>query len=275
MFSASLHPGARVAGVALVLAVASLALWVRRPAIAWVLRCTLQDPERIPNMERILLSVSRWLIWLAWFLGTLALFGADVWQVLTGAGIIGVALGMGAQNVVRDMIAGFFIMVENQFSPGDWVEINGQFEAMVEDLELRMTRLRGWDGAVVYLGNSSITKLKNFNRDGLRIIVEATVPFEADHSRVRQVIEALCQELMQTHRAHFLHQRGVPIEPPHLYGVTDISSDKGLGATYCIMGLTRVTSYWHMLRETRRLLLERMSQAGIRLSYPQRVFRRT
>lgn len=265
--------GGRAVGVALAVALAWAALHVRRPLISLLLSLTLSEAERIPNVERILLSVTRWLVWLICFLGVLSLFGADVWQVITGAGIIGVALGLGAQNVVRDMIAGFFIMVENQYSPGDWVEVNGQFEAMVEALDLRMTRLRGWDGAVVYLGNSSILKVKNFNRDGLRALVEVAVPFEADQSRVRAVIDGLCREMAQSYREHYLHHQGQMVEPPHLYGVTDISSARGVGVTYCMMALTRPESYWYVLRETRRLLVERLAAQGIPLSYPQRVFR--
>lgn len=262
--------GASIAGVLLA---TFCALRLRRPLVRLFFRWGILEADRAPTLEPMLVSASRWLIWLAALLAALSVLGADVRQVLTGAGIVGVALGLGAQNVVRDVIAGFFIMVENQFHPGDYIQINGDIEGLVESLDLRMTRLRGWDGAVVCIGNAAIVRVKNFNRDGMRVIIEASVPFEADHARVRQAIEALCGEMARTHREHFLpDDAGGLLEPPFLYGITDISSTKGVGATYCIMGLTRVDSYWLVGREIRRLLLERLRQYGVHLSYPQRVW---
>lgn len=265
--------GGRLALSALVIALAVAALHLRRPVTRLVFRWSRVPAERASNLEPIYLSLSKWLVWASSLLAVMSLLGADLAQVVTGAGIIGLALGLGAQSVVRDMIAGFFIMVENQFRPGDYVQINGEVEGVVESVDLRITRLRGWDGALVCLGNQAIARVKNYNRDGMRVIIEASVPFSVDHARVREVIEALCAEMAKTHREDFLTDPyGRLIEPPFLYGITDISSARGVGATYCVMALTKVDSYWYIAREIRRLLLERMGQEGIHLSYPQRIY---
>lgn len=260
----------RIAGVLIILGVTLLLLRLRRPLIERALRWSQPNTDEAAPLGPLLLSASKWLLWAAAALSTVAVLGGNVWQVMTGAGIVGVALGLGAQNVVRDVISGFFIMVENQFRPGDYVQINGEFEGEIESLDLRMTRLRGWDGAVVCIGNASIQRVKNYNRDAMRVMIDLSVPFEVDHRRVRQVLRALCQEMARTHREHFLEAQGHLIEPPWLYGVTDISSAKGVGATYTIMALTKVESYWYISRETRRLVLERLQGAGIHLSYPHR-----
>lgn len=266
----------RLAGLVAIVAATFLAQRYRRGAILLLLRWGGSDPGESGNLQHVLLVLSRWVVWAVGALAALRLMGADVWQVLTGAGIVGVAVGLGAQNVVRDMIAGFFIMVENQFRPGDYIQINGEVEGVVESLDLRMTKLRGWDGAVVCIGNAAIIRVKNYNRDAMRVIVEASVPFEADHARVRSVMEDLCVEMARSHREHFLHNEdGSLMEPPFLYGVTDINSARGVGATYCIMALTQVGSYWFVAREIRRLLLERLREHELLLAYPQRIFRQS
>lgn len=262
----------RLTGVVLVGAGSFLALRHRRSLIALLFHWHVLPADRADTLGPILVSVTRWLIWGVSLIGILTLAGADVLQVLTGAGLVGLALAMGAQNVVRDIIAGLFIMVEDQYRPGDYVMINGETEGIVESLDLRMTRLRGWDGAVVSIGNATVTRVKNYSRDQMRVIIEAAVPFEEDHAKVRAVIQELCADLARTHREHLIQADGVLLEPPFLYGVVDINSAKGVGATYCIMALTQVNSYWFVAREIRRLLLERFRQHGLRLSYPQRVF---
>lgn len=262
----------RLTGVVLVGAGGLLALRHRRSLIALLFHVKVLPPDREDTLGPILISVTRWLIWAISLLTVLTLCGADVLQVLTGAGLVGLALAMGAQNVVRDIIAGIFIMVEDQYRPGDYVKLNGETEGIVESLDLRMTRLRGWDGAVVSIGNASVTRVKNYNRDQMRVIIEAAVPFEEDHAKVRAVIQEVCTELARTHREHLIQENGLLVEPPFLYGVVDINSAKGVGATYCIMALTQVNSYWFVAREIRRLLLERFRQNGIRFSYPQRIF---
>jgi small-conductance mechanosensitive channel len=265
----------QTAVLVLILSLLITALRLRRRFVTLLFRSGVIAPDREQTLGPIILSLSRWMIWISGVLGMLSALGADLWQVLTGASILGLALGLGAQNVVRDIIAGFFIMVENQFRPGDYVSINGDLEGRVEGLDLRMTRLRGWDGAVICIGNATITRVKNFNREAMRVIIYASVPFEADHRQVRLVLESLCAEMSETHREHFLEEGGALVEPPFLYGVTDINSSKGVGATYCVMGLTKVDAYWYVEREVRRMLLERLQMAAIHLSYPQRVYHPT
>ncbi len=267
--------GWRSAGLLLVGSLAFAVLRTRRRLVSHLFRWGLIDPEREPALGGMLASVLRWVVWLVSIPATLSILGADIWQLLTGAGLVGVALGLGAQNVVRDMIAGFFIMVEDQYRPGDYVQINGEIEGMVESLDLRMTRVRGWDGTLLCVGNASIARVKNYNRDLMRVIIEVSVPFEEDHARVHRVIEALCARMARTHREHFLAEDGQLVEPPFLYGITNIDSSRGVGATYCIMAVTRVESYWYIAREMRRLLVEWFRHYGIRLSYPHRIYLRS
>jgi small-conductance mechanosensitive channel len=264
--------GGRILGTLLVAVLAWLAMRYRRALFAMLLRRGWIDPHRAPHAEALLSASSRWVILSAAALAALAVLGADLAKVLTGASILGLALGLGAQGAVRDLIAGFFIMLEDQYRPGDYVQVNGEMEGLVETLNLRVTKLRGWDGTLLSIGNAGVLRVRNYNRDAMRVIIEAAVPFAQDHARVRQVIEQLCAEMAKTHREHLLAEDGVLLEPPFLYGIVDIASARGIGATYCIMALTQVESYWFIAREIRRLVLERFQAEGISLSYPQRVF---
>ena len=94
----------------------------------------------------------------------LTLFAIDIRPILTGAGIAGLAVGFGAQNLVRDVIAGFFLILENQVRLGDVVSINGK-SGLVEAIRLRTTVLRGTDGTVHVIPNGGITELSNMTKD--------------------------------------------------------------------------------------------------------------
>src|SRR5262245_50011121 len=127
-------------------------------------------------------------------LQSLAVLGWDVRPLLAGAGVLGVALGFGAQTLVRDLIAGIFILSENQFSVGDVIEIDGK-PAAVEELSLRSTTLRDFNGYVHFVSNGELKTVTNRSRGWTRLAVD--VPVATDQSLehaldvCRRVVEAM------------------------------------------------------------------------------------
>jgi len=113
------------------------------------------------------------------FLSVLGVIGINLTPFLAGATVIGATIGFGAQSMVRDLLAGFFLVVEDQFGIGDSVAV-GEVTGVVEDMSLRVTRLRAQDGTVVFVPNGEIRQLANRSRGWARAIVEVDVPATAD-----------------------------------------------------------------------------------------------
>ena len=126
----------------------------------------------------------------------LAILGWDVQPLLAGAGILGVALGFGAQSMVRDMIAGVFIIAEDQFGVGDLVEVQGRI-ATVEDLTVRSTTLRDFNGHQVFVPNGEMRIVVNRSRGWSRLAVDVPVPAGADLDRALQLCSQVAEKMNQ------------------------------------------------------------------------------
>lgn len=114
----------------------------------------------------------------------------DVGALLAGAGIVGLAVGFGAQNLVKDIITGFFIIFEDQFSVGDYVRID-QFEGTVEEIGLRTTKIKHWTGELHILPNGSIIQVTNFSLNNSIAFVDVSLTYDADITKAEAVLEEL------------------------------------------------------------------------------------
>lgn len=119
--------------------------------------------KRLKTLQSILESLRNWVVYFIAVLVVLKQIGIDPMPILAGAGVAGVAIGLGAQSLVKDIIAGFFILLEDQFAVGDKVKIN-DIEGVVEEISLRIIKLRGDDGTLRILQNGNITSVANFSR---------------------------------------------------------------------------------------------------------------
>jgi small conductance mechanosensitive channel len=150
-----------------------------------------QRGRTIGQTFRNLISV---LVWGGAAIHALDVFGWDVKPLLAGAGILGVALGFGAQTLVRDLIAGFFILVEDQFAVGELIEVNGT-AATVEVVNLRYTQLRDFHGYVHYVPNGEMKIVTNRSRGWNRLAVDLLIAADEDIDRAlevcRRVVEAM------------------------------------------------------------------------------------
>jgi small conductance mechanosensitive channel len=170
-------------------------------------------------------SAVRVVIWTVVGLLILGQFGVDLGPLIAGAGIVGVALGFGAQSMVKDFLSGFFILLENQFTVGDAVEITTDVSATkvagrVEALTLRTTSLRGDDGALYVLPNGNLHVMANRSRGQAGVTIEVRIPRGEDLEEVRRLLGALCSELRRDER---LSRR--LIAGPDVLGVHQLTSD--------------------------------------------------
>src|SRR5699024_524600 len=129
----------------------------------------------------------------------------------------------------------------NQMEVGDYVEINGSINGTVEEIGLRVTKIREFSQRLHYLSNGEISQVTNYNRDRMRPLVAVTVPYEEDHDRVRKTLKEITEDL---------NQRLAPyvIEPFTIFGVTDIQQD---GVEYTLMAVVTPEEYWMVEREMR------------------------
>ncbi len=175
--------------------------------------------QRVQTLKHILRHLTTVVVSLFAVVRILEILGWDVKPLLAGAGILGVALGFGAQTLVRDWIAGFFILIENQFGVGDVVEINGR-PATVELLTVRSTRLRDANGYVLYVPNGEMRIVTNRTRDWNRLMVD--VPIRAGQDldlaleRCREAAARMGADPIWEHRL---------FEPVRVWGVERLGAD--------------------------------------------------
>src|SRR5205085_1246118 len=170
-------------------------------------------------------SAMRVVVWTVAVLLVLGQFGVDLGPLIAGAGIVGVALGFGAQSMVRDFLSGFFILLENQFTVGDAVglatDIGGlKPSGRVEALTLRTTAVRGEDGTLYVIPNGNLHVVANRSRGQARVTVEVRIPHGEDLEEVRRLLDSLCSELRADDRIASRLFSG-----PDVAGVDQVSGD--------------------------------------------------
>jgi moderate conductance mechanosensitive channel len=187
----------------------------------------------------------------------------DVGPAVAGLGVVGIAVGFGAQSLVKDYLNGALILIENQYSKGDVVSIAGVSGA-VEDFSLRRTTLRDLDGIVHTVPNGEVKVASNRTRTWARINQNVTVAFGTDIDKAIEVVE----ELGKLMAADPIWKRRI-LEPPRVERVESIEER---GITLKILGTVRASEQWAAGGEFRKLLLEAFAKNGIRLPRPPQVF---
>ena len=191
----------------------------------------------------------------------LSQIGVNIGPLLAGAGIVGVAIGFGAQKLVQDLITGVFLLLENAMQVGDLVTVAG-LSGTVENLSIRTIRLRAADGSVHIIPFSAVTSLTNVNRGIGNAAVSVTVAYNEDTDRVSQVLKDIVEELRQDPDYAGKMHSGL-----QLWGV-----DKLDGASVTIIGQVVCTDSgrWSVQRELNRRLKQRFETLGIELYNPTR-----
>ena len=158
----------------------------------------INDHERIKRIETlsgIILSVGKIFLWTIFILTLLSKFDLNIAPVLASAGIVGLAVGFGAQELVRDFISGFFILLEDQIRTGDVAIINGT-TGTVEKIEMRTTTLRDVSGIVHIFQNGKINSMSNMTKGWSAIIVDIGVAYKEDTDTVNEVLKQIGDEMM-------------------------------------------------------------------------------
>lgn len=217
--------------------------------------------QRAETLGAVLASV---LAGLAWFVAVLLILdqvGLNLAPLLAGAGVVGVALGFGAQQMVRDFLAGIFIVFEDQYGVGDVVDL-GEATGSVEQVNLRATRLRDVNGVVWYVPNGEIRRVGNMSKLWSRAVLDIEVGYETDVDAAG----ALMVEVAEALRLEHLPSMSI-LEPPEYWGVERFGAD---GVALRLVVRTEPTEQWATARELRGRIKTAFEAAGIDIPYPQR-----
>lgn len=223
------------------------------------------DLQRANTLTQTLHYVIRVFVWSIAFLLVLGRLGVNLGPLIAGAGIIGVALGFGAQSLVRDFLSGFFILLENQYSVGDIIMVNANQEVAgkVEAISLRITQVRAFDGTLHIIPNGTITMVGNRTKGWARAIVDVGVAYGEDVETVKTALEELFEELRQDPEL----QRRI-YDGPKVLGVENLGEYEVL--VRCIADV-RPPFQWEIQRELRQRIKDRFDRRGIEIPFPYRV----
>lgn len=252
------------AGIASLLANRLVRLTRRQVVEVMRRRTDTQEEEldkRARTVGRLLTRLAGILIWSVALLMSLREAGFDVMPLLAGAGIAGVAIGFGAQSLVRDVISGLFLIVENQIRVHDVVRING-VTGTVEEINLRTTVLRGLDGAVHIFPNGTIQTLTNLSREYSFYVADIGVAYKEDVDRVIEVIRQVGEELRQDPEFGPLI-----LEPIQVLGLEQFAESSVVIRSRL---KTKPGQQWLVGREFNRRLKKRFEAAGIQIPFPHR-----
>lgn len=220
------------------------------------------EKKREDTLIRIFNGVTRILILVMAILMILQEVGLKIGPVLAGAGIVGLAFGFGGQYLIKDVITGLFIILENQFRIGDVVNIDGT-SGLVQDISLRKTTLRDLDGTVHHIPHGTITLVSNLSKDFARVNLNIGVAYNTNLEHLIKVIDRTGNEL-----AEDPDFREAVISPPKFLRVDEFADS---AVIVKILGETKPLKQWEISGEFRRRLKIAFDKEGIEIPFPQRV----
>ena len=226
-------------------------------------RVRAQRMRRKATIAHLALTTLQLVVWILVVLVILGSIGVSLGPLIAGAGIAGVALGFGAQTVVRDTLSGFFILAENQFDVGDTVELQttgGPVAGTVEVLTLRVTSVRAYDGTLNIVPNGNISVTSNKTRGWGRAIVDVRLTFDQDVEKIRAILQELFGELAGVEP--FISGLRAP---PEVLGVVQLAID---AQVLRVAAETIPSRRWAIERSLREMITTRLTERGVSLPSP-------
>ncbi|MFA5577253.1 MAG: mechanosensitive ion channel family protein [Tissierellaceae bacterium] len=185
----------------------------------------------------------------------LDMFNINTSSILATAGIGGLAIGFGAQSLVKDIITGFFIFIEDQYAVGDYIRLDS-FEGIVEEMGIRVTKLRAFSGELHIIPNGRIQQVTNSSRGAMRALVVISVPYEEDADKVIDILDELCKDIASNNDS--------VLEGPNILGITDLGDDH---MSITIIAKTKPMEQWAVEREIRKKTKEAFHRENIKIPY--------
>ncbi|QWZ06609.1 mechanosensitive ion channel family protein [Nocardioides panacis] len=215
--------------------------------------------QRAETMGSLLKSIASIVIFAVFGITAIAELGYPVGPLIASAGVVGVAVGFGAQSLVKDFLSGIFMIFEDQYGVGDSVDL-GEAGGTVEAVGLRVTRLRDVEGTVWYVRNGEILRVGNQSQNWARTVLDIPVALDQDLARVQQVLQDVAHDLWEDEA--FTH---LILEEPSVWGVQDLTPN---WITVRVTLKTAPLEQWAVAREMRQRIKQRFDADGIDFAHP-------
>lgn len=244
---------------------------VRRVLRSYQYETKLDQTKREDTVVRIFRTTFTFALWLAVGLTVLTILGINIVALLTGAGLIGVVIGLGAQNTIKDYLAGIYILTENQYRVGDIVTLSGGSTSaigssgVVEEITLRITKLRDLDGTLSIIRNGEASIVTNRTFKYSNVVVDLTVAYETDIDTVEQLINKTGIAMIAEDK-----WKSVIIEPIKFLRVDSFTE---AGVVVKTIGKVRPAAQWDVAGEFRRQIKVQFDTHKVKFAVPERVVR--
>jgi len=224
----------------------------------------LQDKQNITlgrahTLQRLMENILSYALIFMLVASIFGIFNIPVASLIAGAGIVGLAVGFGAQGLVSDVVTGFFLLLEKQIDVNDYVTI-GAIDGVVEAVGLRTTQIRGFDGTLHYIPNRDITSVSNHSRGNMRALVDIGIAYGEDIDKAITVMQEVCDQVAA--------ENPVIVEGPNVIGV------QALGASDVVLRVIAKTEngeHWGVERQLRKAIKEAFDKNGIEIPFPHQV----
>ncbi len=218
--------------------------------------------QRSQTLGALLRSAASLVIYTTAAMTALAEFGVNLGPLIASAGIVGVALGFGAQSLVRDFLAGIFMLVEDQFGVGDIVDV-GDAAGVVEEVKLRTTKIRDVNGTLWHIPNGEIRRVANKSQEWARAVLDIEVSYDTDLGHASEVIKRVADQVWEEQIPE-----ATILEEPEIWGVEELGAS---GISIRLVVKVDPSEQWATARILRRRIKDAFDAEGIEIPFPQRV----
>lgn len=216
-------------------------------------------PGRVKTLSKLAISIFTYILLFIVITITLGLFDLDIAPLIASAGIVGLAIGFGAQGLVSDVVTGFFILLEKQIDVEDYIAIAG-IDGIVEEVGLRTTQVRSFDGTLHFVPNREISVVSNYSRGNMQAIVDIGIAYEENVDKAIAVIQGACNRVAE--------EQDIFKEGPDVVGVNALGASE---VTIRIIAKTENMMQWAMQRELLKACKEDLDAHNIEIPYPHQV----
>lgn len=245
-----------------------IAFLIISPLLKKIIRASIQKTSksrkltegRTQTLENLGQSILSYVLIFIFIMMLMELIGLPIGPLLASAGIIGLAIGFGAQGLVSDIVTGFFILLERQLDVEDYVTTGG-YDGVVEELGLRTTKIRGFDGTLHFVPNRELVGVSNHSRGNMRALVDIGIGYDENIDAAIEVLQKVCEDFEQNDERFK--------EGPSVLGVQSLGSSD---VVLRVLGKTENMQQWAVERDLRKAMKVALDQAGIEIPFPHQVF---
>lgn len=218
------------------------------------------SPGRVKTLQKLSINAFSYVLIFVFITIVISIFGLNPTGLIAGAGVVGLAIGFGAQGLVSDVVTGFFLLLEKQIDVDDYVTAGG-VDGVVEEVGLRTTQIRAFDGTLHFIPNREISSVSNHSRGNMRALVDMSISYDDNIDQAIDVLQAACD--------HIALEDSAIKEGPNVIGV------QGLGDSDVVIRIIAKTenmAQWAVERKLRKALKEALDANNIEIPFPHQVY---